>query len=80
MIAQALEVVTRDGCGKTVAMCRNLDAALRSLAMAADYAVVDLGALSGADPRRGYPTPTLLCGGVDLFGMEAPAPPFPEPS
>lgn len=75
-----LVLVTRDGCGNTAAMRRNLDEALRSLEMPADYAVVDLAALSAADPRRGYPTPTLLCGGVDLFGMEAPPPPFPEPS
>ena len=73
-------MVTRDGCGNTAAMRRNLDEALRLLGMSTDYLVADLGALPGADPRRGYPTPTLLCGGVDLFGMEVPTPPFPEPS
>ncbi|HUX33128.1 MAG TPA: hypothetical protein VMV51_04585 [Gemmatimonadaceae bacterium] len=76
----ALVVLTRDGCGNTAAMRRNLDEALRLVGMPTDYLVADLGALPGADPRRGYPTPTLLWGGADVFGMEVPAPPFPEPS
>jgi len=73
-------VVTRAGCRHTPTMRTNLEGALRSLGMAAEYGVADLDTLPSADHRRGFPTPTLLYDGVDLFGMEAPTPPFPEPS
>ena len=33
------------------------------------YQVVDLATLPRPDGRRGYPIPTVLFGGRDLFGM-----------
>jgi hypothetical protein len=45
-----------------------------------DYQFIDLDTLPASDARRGYPTPTLLYRGRDLFGMPVPAPPFPEPT
>jgi len=76
---QELVLVTRDGCANTPVMRRHLEEALQALGRPIDYRVIDLGTLPASDCRRGYPTPTLLGDGVDLFGMEAPTPPFPEP-
>jgi hypothetical protein len=61
-------------------MFNNLDDALRSLKLALDYEVVNLGTLTKSDPRTGYPTPTVLYRGHDLFGMPEPTPPYPEPT
>jgi hypothetical protein len=52
-------------------MRKNLDAALNSL-KGWSYEVLDLGKLPKGDPRRGYPTPTLLLKGHDVFGMPEP--------
>jgi len=71
-----LVFLTRGGCSNTKTMRANLDAALKSMGLPADYPVVDLDTLSQADARRGYPTPTLLRGGRDLFGMDQPTPPY----
>lgn len=75
-----LVFVTRDGCVTTPDMLNNLDDALRSLGLAVDYSVIDLASLAATDPRIGYPTPTILFRGQDLYGMPVPTPPFPEPS
>lgn len=72
--------VTRDGCGNAPKMRRHLDEALRQLGAPAEYEVANVATLASDDPRRGYPTPTVLYGGTDLFDMEVPTPPFPEPS
>lgn len=73
-----LVVVTRDGCVNTPDMLNNLDDALRALGLALDYPVVDLASLAATDARIGYPTPTVLVRGHDLYGMPEPTPPFPE--
>jgi hypothetical protein len=52
---------------------------LKSLGLLTDYAYVDIGTLPRRDVRTGYPTPTLLYKGKDIFGMPAPKPPFDEP-
>jgi hypothetical protein len=75
-----LTFLTRDGCVNTSNMGNNLDDALKSLGLSADYAYVDIGRLQRQDARRGYPTPTVLYKGKDIFGMPAPKPPFDEPS
>ena len=75
-----LVFITRDGCVNTPDMFNNLDDALRSLNLALDYQVVSLGRLPQSDPRTGYPTPTVLYRGRDVFGMPEPTPPFPEPT
>ena len=79
-IKQDLIFVTRDGCVNTPDMQINLDDALSALHLPHDYQLVDLGTLSPTDPRVGYPTPSVLYRGRDLFGMPEPTPPFPEPS
>ena len=72
--------LTRDGCVNTPDMLNNVDDALRALALAFDYKVVNLGTLPKDDRRTGYPTPTLLYRDRDLFDMPTPVPPYPEPS
>lgn len=61
-----LVLLTREGCGATAAMRKNLDTA--GLA----YEVLNLATLPKDDLRRGYPTPTLLRDGKDVFGMAEP--------
>ena len=75
-----LVFLTRDGCVNTPDMLNNLDDALRGLNMAQDYPVVNLASFAATNPRIGYPTPTVLVNGRDIYGMPEPTPPFPEPS
>lgn len=75
-----LEFLTRDGCAQTAIMRGQLDDAIKALAVPLTYTVVDLDTLPAADARKAYPTPTVLYGGVDLFGMAQPTPPYPEPT
>ena len=75
-----LTFLTRDGCAQTPVMHANLDKALQALKLATDYKVVDIGTLPAADARTGYPTPTLLYKGHDLFGFPVPKPPYNEPT
>lgn len=75
-----LVLLTREGCVGSATMRANLEAALRTLNRAGEYQVVDQGTLLKTDSRTGYPTPTLLFAGRDLFGMAEPRPPFPEPT
>lgn len=72
--------LTRDGCVTSPILRANLDAALSALKMSTDYTVVDQGELDANDPRSGYPSPTILVDGKDMFGMAVPAAPFPAPS
>jgi len=73
-----LTFLTRDGCVNTPMMRANLDGALTTLGLPTDYAVIDSDTLAASDARVGYPTPTVLYHGRDLFGMrEPPAPPPP---
>lgn len=75
-----LVLLTRDGCADSTTMARNLNAALGALGVAPTFAVVDLDQLPSNDWRRAYPTPTILRGTRDLFGMPAPEPPYPSPT
>ena len=75
-----LVFLTRDGCVYTPDMVNNLDDALKSIGWASDYQYINIGTLPSKDARTGYPTPTLLWKGKDIFGMPTPTPPFPEPS
>ena len=74
-----LVFLTRDGCVNTPDMLVNLDAALKALGLPTDYQYLDIGKLPRRDSRTGYPTPTVLYKGKDIFGMPRPTPPFPEP-
>jgi len=75
-----LVFLTRDGCVNTPDMVVNLDDALTTLGLPKDYQFIDIGTLPKTDTRTGYPTPTVLYRGKDLFGMPKPTPPFSEPS
>jgi hypothetical protein len=75
-----LEFLTRPDCVNTPTMRERLDEALGRLSLATNYRVTDLAMLPAADPRRGYPTPTVLYRHHDLFGMPAPHPPYAEPT
>ena len=75
-----LTFLTRDGCVNTPDMLNNLDDALKALGWPTDYRYVNIGTLKASDVRTGYPTPTLLWKGRDIFGMLVPKPPFAVPS
>ena len=75
-----LTFLTRDGCVNTPDMVNNLDDALTALKLPKDYQYIDIGKLPKDDPRTGYPTPTILWKGKDIFGMSAPKPPYNVPS
>jgi hypothetical protein len=75
-----LTFLTRDDCVNTPDMMNNLDDALTALKLPKDYQFVDIGKLPKSDPRTGYPTPTILWKGKDIFGMPAPKPPYDVPS
>ena len=75
-----MEFLTREGCVQTKIMRVHLDAALKAIGQPIAYTVVDLDTLPATDVRKAYPTPTVLRGGVDLFGMDEPKPPYPEPT
>lgn len=61
-------------------MLENLKVAIAEGQIFADYTVIQQATLPPDDPRTGYPTPTILLNGKDIFGLAVPKPPFPEPS
>ena len=75
-----IEFLTRHACSEAVALRRNLDAAIIASGEPIRYGVVDVELLSPTDRRAGYPTPTILIGGRDMFGMEMPQRPVPQPT
>ena len=75
-----LEFLTRDGCKNTSVMLENLREAIADGKIPADVTVIHQSTLHQDDPRVGYPTPTILLNGKDIFDLPVPTPPFPEPS
>ncbi|MGE3277616.1 MAG: hypothetical protein AB7O67_21075 [Vicinamibacterales bacterium] len=75
-----LTLLTREGCGATPAMATHLADALAILGWSPGFACEDIAELPEDDPRRGYPTPTVLWNGRDLFGLPIPVPPYPAPT
>ncbi|MFN6965066.1 MAG: hypothetical protein ACK4S4_15060 [Pyrinomonadaceae bacterium] len=75
-----LQFLTRDGCRNTPLMLANLKAAIAARSGAMPLTIVRQEDLSPDDPRTGYPTPTILLGGRDIFGLAEPRPLFPEPA
>jgi len=67
-----LVFLTRDGCVNTARMRSSIDQALKSLALATNYELIDVDKLEPSDRRRGYGTPTVLYKGRDLFGKTEP--------
>src|SRR5262245_9069281 len=77
---KALAFLTSKGCVNSDTMRARFDDALKTFTPPPSYSVVDLDTLPADDIRRGYPTPTILLAGADLFGMPAPTPPLPAPT
>ena len=75
-----LTFLSREGCVNTPDMAYQLEGALKALDWPNDYQYIDIGDLPKSDARTGYPTPTLLWRGRDVFGMPAPKPPYEEPT
>jgi hypothetical protein len=70
-----LTLLTCRDCANGEVLRLHLGDALDVLGWRPMYAIVDVAALPPTDPRRGYPRPTVLWNGRDLFGLaEAPAP------
>lgn len=70
-----IELLGFPGCPNLPLMRRNLAAALDRIG--GGLAIQDLNqqALAADDPRNGFPSPTILVNGRDLFGMAAQAKP-----
>lgn len=64
-----------DGCPLTPLMKERLEQAIRTLDRDLALVQIDQQSLDSSDLRRGYPAPTVLVNGSDLFGMEAPTTP-----
>ena len=71
-----LVFLARSNCPYVLDLMSNLNDALSVLHCRADYDFIDVDALPGTDARRGYPSPTVLWKGKDIFGVPAPTPPF----
>lgn len=67
-----IEVLGFDACPNTTTTKTRVEQAVASLGLRADVAYVDQMSLAEADLRRGWPAPTILVNGRDLFGMETP--------
>jgi hypothetical protein len=61
-------------------MLENLKDAIASGKLKAQFTLIHQETLPADDPRNGYPTPTILMNGRDIFGLTVPQEPFPEPS
>jgi hypothetical protein len=72
--------LAREGCINTPDMVNNVNDALKALGWPNDYRYIDIGTLRRTDFRTGYPTPTVLYKGRDLFGLPAPTRPYGAPS
>lgn len=70
-----IELLGFPGCPNTPAMRANLKAALAAVGKGWTFKDTDQERLPEGDLRRGYPTPTVLVNGRDLFGMPAPTAP-----
>lgn len=67
-----IEILAFEGCPNTPQMKANVERAVASLGLAANVAYVDQMKLPESDRRRGWPSPTVLVDGRDLFGMAEP--------
>lgn len=73
--AMKIELLGFPGCPNTPAMRKNLAAALESIGGGLTFQDVNQEMLLESDLRRGWPTPTVLVDGHDLFGRPAPSGP-----
>jgi hypothetical protein len=70
--AMKVEVLGFEGCPNTPQTRANVEKAVASLGVVANVVYVDQMKLPENDRRRGWPTPTVLIDGRDLFGMPEP--------
>lgn len=70
-----IELLGFPDCPNTPALRENLAAALAAIGKGWTFADINQEKLPEGDIRRGYPTPTVLVNGHDLFGLPAPAAP-----
>lgn len=73
--AMHIELLGLPGCPNTPTMRRNLTEALHVVGMSLRFDDVNQERLPAADVRRGYPTPTVLVDGADLYGLPTPTGP-----
>lgn len=71
----AIELLGFPGCPNTPALRENLRAALAAIGKGWTFKDTNQESLPEHDLRRGWPTPTVLVNGRDLFGMPAPTEP-----
>jgi hypothetical protein len=70
-----IELLGFPECPNTPALRDNLNAALASMDAGWTFSDINQEALPEGDLRRGWPSPTILVNGCDLFGMPAPTTP-----
>ena len=75
-IMDDLALLARSDCVYLLQFRSQLNDALNVLGASMGYNLIDMDALPATDARRGYPSPTLLWRGKDIFGMPVPTPPF----
>ncbi len=73
--AMKIELLGFPSCPNTPALRQNLRAALNSVGSGLTFEEVNQEALAAGDIRRGWPAPTVLVNGADLFGMAPPIAP-----
>src|SRR6187200_1175584 len=66
-VYESLAFVAPLHCMYAPALMLNLNDALRVLAWPTDYQFIDTDCLAANDPMRGYPSPTLLWNGTEIF-------------
>ncbi len=72
---RTIEVLGFQGCPNTPPLLANTRAAVARLGLEASVTYINQETLPEGDLRRGWPTPTVLVDGRDLFGMPAPTSP-----
>lgn len=70
--AMKIELLGFQGCPNTPVIRENLQTALKAVG-GLTFTDVNQEALPASDIRRGWPTPTILVNGRDLFGMSPPS-------
>lgn len=71
----AIELLGFPGCPNTPELRDSLRSALASIGQGWTFKDTDQERLPEDDLRRGYPTPTILVNGRDLFGLPVPTAP-----
>jgi hypothetical protein len=72
-LVPSIELLGFGGCPNTRTMRSNAQEAMRVLGLSAEVSYIDQEALPANDLRRGWPAPTILVDGRDLFGLPAPS-------